>query len=59
MHAAGTDDLELKITPEAPMDFFLVLGQNLQGARAHRPQTNYPQAQRTLLADGFGKANSR
>ena len=37
----------------------LVLGQNFQRARADGPQPDHPQAQGTLLACGFGEANSR
>ena len=48
VHAAGTDDLELKIASQPALDFALVLGQNLQRARADGPQTDDPQAQSTL-----------
>ena len=48
VHAAGTDDLELKIASQPPLDFALVLGQNLQRARADGPQPDHSQAQATL-----------
>ena len=59
MHAAGTDNLELEIASEPPLDFAPVLGQNFQRARADGPQPDHPQAQGTLRGSGVGEANSR
>ena len=59
VYAAGTDDLEGKIASQAPPDFFSVLGQNPQGARADGPQPDHSHAQATWLGLGFGEANSR
>ena len=60
MHAARTDDLELKIASQAAPDFGLVLGQDFQGAGADRclTQSRPGPANAPGVADGV-ETNSR
>ena len=48
--------LRWKIASQAPPDFVLVLGQNLQGARADGPQPDHSHAQGTLAGVGIRRS---